>query len=262
MKKRIALILTTIVALVLVLTGCSNGKKSANDDTKTAGTLTIGLEGTYAPYSYRDNGKLTGFEVDLGKAVAKKLDLKAKFVPTKWDSLIAGLNSNTFDVVLNNVAENPSRLKHYIFSTPYVYSKSVIITKDGTGINSVDDIKGKKISAGTGTDNYNHAEKFGAKVVPAADFQTDMSMIDQGRVAGAINSKEAFLYWKKSHKSTDLKYITIPDNKLEPSKIAPIYNKKSTHLRGRVNKAIKELYADGTMKKLSIKYFGEDITKK
>ncbi|AUI71672.1 transporter substrate-binding domain-containing protein [Companilactobacillus alimentarius] len=261
MKKRIALILTTVVALILVLTGCSN-KNSANNDTKTQGTLTVGLEGTYAPYSYRDDGKLKGFEVDLAKDIAKKLDLKTKFVPTKWDSLIAGLNSNTFDVVFNNVAKNPSRKKHYIFSTPYIYSKSVIITKDGTGINSVDDIKGKKISAGTGTDNYNHAEKFGAKVVPAADFQTDMSMIDQGRVAGAINSREAFLYWKKSHKNTDLKYITIPDNKLEPSEIAPIYNKKSTHLRGRVNKAIKELYKDGTMKKLSIKYFGEDITKK
>ncbi|CAJ1182480.1 amino acid ABC transporter substrate-binding component [Companilactobacillus paralimentarius DSM 13238 = JCM 10415] len=260
MKKRIALILTMIAAFVLVLTGCSN--KSANSDTKTDGTLTIGLEGTYAPYSYRDNGKLKGFEVDLGKAIAKKLDLKAKFVPTKWDSLIAGLNSNTFDVVLNNVAKNPSREKHYIFSTPYIYSKSVIITKDGTGINSVNDIKGKKISAGTGTDNYNHAEKFGAKVVPAADFQTDMSMINQGRVAGAFNSKEAFLYWKESHKNTDLKYITIPNSKLEPSEIAPIYNKKSTHLRNRVNKAIKELYKDGTMKKLSNKYFGEDITKK
>lgn len=259
MKKRIALILTTIVALVLVLTGC--GKKTASD-TKTAGTLTIGLEGTYAPYSYRDNGKLDGFEVEYGKAVAKKLGLKAKFVPTKWDSLIAGLNSKTFDVVINNVAENASRKKAYIFSTPYIYSKSVIITKKNSGINSVDDIKGQKIAAGTGTDNFNHAKAFGADVVPAPDFQTDMSMIDQGRVKGAFNSKEAFLYWKKDHKNTDLKYVEIPESKLASSKIAPIYNKKSTKLAKEVTKATKELYKDGTMKKLSIKYFGEDITKK
>ncbi|MQS76590.1 transporter substrate-binding domain-containing protein [Companilactobacillus halodurans] len=261
MKKRIALILTTVVALILVLTGCSSNK-SANSDTKKAGTLTIGLEGTYAPYSYREDGKLKGFEVDLGKDIAKKLDLKAKFVPTKWDSLIAGLNSKTFDVVLNNVAENASRKKQYIFSTPYIYSKSVVITKDGTGITSVDDIKGQKIAAGTGTDNYNHAKHFGADVVPSSDFQTSMSMIDEGRVKGAFNSREAFLTWKKDHKNTDLKYITIPNKELAPSKIAPIFNKNSTHLRGRVNKAIKELYKDGTMKKLSMKYFGEDITKK
>jgi len=260
MKKRIALILTTLVALILVLTGCSSNKSASN--TKTAGTLTIGLEGTYAPYSYRENGKLDGFEVEYGKAVAKKLGLKAKFVPTKWDSLIAGLNSNTFDVVINNVAENPSREKQYLFSTPYIYSRSVIITKDGSGINSVDDIKGQKIAAGTGTDNFNDAKKFKADVVPSSDFQTSMSMIDQGRVKGAFNSKEAFLTWKKDHKSTDLKYITIPENKLAASKIAPIFNKKSTKLSKQVTKATNELFKDGTMKKLSVKYFGEDITKK
>jgi len=265
MKKKIALILTTLVALILVLTGCSSNKNAG--DTKTPGTLTIGLEGTYAPYSYRDNGKLDGFEVEYGKAVAKKLGLKAKFVPTKWDSLIAGLNAKTFDVVINNVAENPSRKKAYIFSEPYIYSRSVVITKDNSGINSIDDIKGQKIAAGTGTDNYNHAKHFGATVVPAGDFQTSMSMIDNGRVKGAFNSKEAFLTWKKDQdkkdkKKTDLKYIEIPENKLPVSKIAPIYNKKSTKLSKDVTKATKELYKDGTMKKLSVKYFGEDITKK
>ena len=129
-------------------------------------------------------------------------------------------------------------------------------------INSVDDIKGQKIAAGTGTDNYNHAKHFGASVVPATDFQTAMSMIDQGRVKGAFNSKEAFLTWKKDHKNTDLKYIEIPESKLPISEIAPIYNKKSTKLSKKVTKATKELYKDGTMKKLSVKYFGEDITKK
>ncbi|WP_119327301.1 transporter substrate-binding domain-containing protein [Companilactobacillus musae] len=260
MKKRIALILTTLVALILVLTGCSSNKNAS--DTKTKGTLTIGLEGTYAPYSYREDGKLKGFEVDYGKAIAKKLGLKAKFVPTKWDSLIAGLNSNTFDVVINNVAENASRKKQYLFSTPYIYSRSVVITKDGSGINSVDDIKGQKIAAGTGTDNFNDAKKFKADVVPSSDFQTSMSMIDQGRVKGAFNSKEAFLTWKKDHKNTDLKYITIPESKLPASKIAPIFNKKSTKLSKDVTKATNELYKDGTMTKLSNKYFGEDITKK
>src|SRR5699024_5118496 len=134
---------------------------SAENDTKTKGTLTVGLEGTFAPYSYREHGKLTGFEVELARDVAKELDLKVKFVPTKWDSLIAGLNSKTFDVVFNNVAINPSRKKQYIFSTPYIYSKSVIVTKkDNTEIKSIDDVKGKKLGEGTGTDNYNKAKKF------------------------------------------------------------------------------------------------------
>ncbi|WP_125587794.1 transporter substrate-binding domain-containing protein [Companilactobacillus jidongensis] len=261
MKKRIILLLSTIAALVLILTGCSSNSSQAT--TKTKGTLTIGLEGTYAPYSYREDGKLKGFEVDLGKDIAKEMGMKAKFVPTKWDSLIAGLNSNTFDVVINNVAMNKSREKQYIFSTPYIYSRSALIMKkDNTDIKNITDIKGKKVAAGTGTDNYNKAEKYGADIVPSADFQTSMSMIDQGRVEAAVNSKEAFLTWEKDHKNTDLKYQVISSKYIAASKIAPIYNKKSTKLRGDVNKAMKKLYKDGTMKKLSIKYFGEDITKK
>lgn len=261
MKKKIILLLSTIAALVLILTGCSSNSNQAK--TKTKGTLTIGLEGTYAPYSYREDGKLKGFEVDLGKDIAKELGLKAKFVPTKWDSLIAGLNSNTFDVVINNVAMNKSREKQYIFSTPYIYSRSALIMKqDNKDIKNITDIKGKKVAAGTGTDNYNKAEKYGADIVPSADFQTSMSMIDQGRVEAAVNSKEAFLTWKKDHKNTDLKYQVISSKYIAVSKIAPIYNKKSTALRDDVNKAMKKLYKDGTMKKLSVKYFGEDITKK
>ncbi|KRK65135.1 amino acid ABC transporter substrate-binding component [Companilactobacillus tucceti DSM 20183] len=262
MKKRIALIIAAAFAFILVLSGCSSN--SAENDTKTKGTLTVGLEGTFAPYSYREHGKLTGFEVELARDVAKELDLKVKFVPTKWDSLIAGLNSKTFDVVFNNVAINPSRKKQYIFSTPYIYSKSVIVTKkDNTEIKSIDDVKGKKLGEGTGTDNYNKAKKFDADVVPSSDYQTTLSMIDQGRIAGTINSKESFLTWKKDgHQNTDLHYIEIPSSKIETSKIAPIYNKNSKHLRDRVNKALKKLEKDGTLTKLSKKYFTDDITKK
>ncbi|MQS51827.1 transporter substrate-binding domain-containing protein [Companilactobacillus mishanensis] len=261
MKKRALLILATVAALVLVLTGCSN---SSSSETKTKGTLTIGLEGTYAPYSYRENGKLTGFEVELGKDIAKEMNLKAKFVPTKWDSLIAGLNSNTFDMVLNNLAESKDRKAHYIFAQPYVNSQPVIVTKDSdNSITSVKDLKGVKMAEGTGTDNYNNAKKFGGDIVPSSDFQTTMSMIDQGRVKATINSKEAFLTWQKDSKSKsdNLKYQVIPAKDLKASKIAPMFNKKSTKLRGDVNKAMDKLYKDGTMKHLSNKYFGEDITK-
>ncbi|WP_125708416.1 transporter substrate-binding domain-containing protein [Companilactobacillus zhongbaensis] len=259
MKKRILVLLSLVATIALVLTGCSSNKSS---ETKTAGTLTIGLEGTYAPYSYRENGKLTGFEVDFAKALAKKMDLKAKFVPTKWDSLIAGLNSKTFDIVINNVGETKDREKHYIFAKPYVQSKSVLITKeDDPSIKSVDDLKGVKVAEGTGTDNYNKAKKFGANIVPSSDFATTMSMIKQGRVKATINSREAFLTWQKDNKNSGLKYQVIPTNKIPNTKIAPIFNKDSTALRDKVNKAEQELREDGTLKRLSIKYFGEDISK-
>ncbi|MDN6704506.1 MAG: transporter substrate-binding domain-containing protein, partial [Lactiplantibacillus plantarum] len=99
--KRFALTLG-VVATGVLLTACGSSNSSSKggytSELKQSKQLTIGLEGTYAPYSYRQGGKLTGFEVDLGKAVAKKMNLKANFVPTKWDSLIAGLGSSKYDV--------------------------------------------------------------------------------------------------------------------------------------------------------------------
>lgn len=93
---------------ILGLTACG---KTQTAETKTPKTLTVGLEGTYAPYSYRKDGKLTGFEVELAQKTAQRMGLKTKFVTTGWDSLIAGLNTNNYDVIFNNMAENPQRKK-------------------------------------------------------------------------------------------------------------------------------------------------------
>ena len=95
---------------------------ATSSELKQKGTLTIGLEGTFAPYSYRKDGKLTGFEVELGKDIAKQMGLKAKFVPTKWDGLIEGVNTGKYDIVLNNVTVTKERQAKFGFSTPYIYS--------------------------------------------------------------------------------------------------------------------------------------------
>lgn len=255
MKKKLGLLLTIGLA-AMVLVAC--GSKSNQADTKTPGTLTIGMEGTYAPYAYRDkNGKLTGFEVELARETAKRMGLKPKFVTTGWDSLIAGLGSNQYDVIFNDMWVNPARKKQFRYATPYIYSKSVLISKPGL---KLDDLKGKTIAAGTGTENWTTAEKLGAKVVAAPDFQTDMDMINQGRADGAVNSEAAFNYWKKSHKDSDLTYQVIPDKYIKIEPIAPMLNKKSTKLTKEMDKALKAEQKDGTIKKLSIKYFGKDLT--
>lgn len=261
--KKLTVVLGTVMALVLVLAGCGNTKKDAKSElVGDDKTLTVGLEGTYAPYSYRQDGKLKGFEVELGQAMAKKMGLKAKFVPTKWDSLIAGLQAKKFDVVINNVTVTKERKKQFIFSTPYIYSKSALIVPKDSKLKSVDDIKGKKFPEGTGTENAIYAEKFGADVMPSDTFQNTVSLISEGRAQGTINSREAFYSWAKDNPDNKLKVTEIPTSKIPASEIAAMFNKQSPALRDKANKALKELQADGTLTKLSKKYFMTDITKK
>ncbi len=264
--KQLALVLG-VVAIGGLLTACgsnnSSSKSGYKSELKQSKQLTIGLEGTYAPYSYRKDGKLTGFEVDLGKAVAKKMNLKANFVPTKWDSLIAGLGSSKYDVVLNNIAETPERKKSYIFSTPYIYSRYALITKAGDkSIQKLADVKGKKLAEGTGTNNEVQAKKLGAKTVPSGDFTTTLALIRQGRVQGTINAREAWFAYAQSNSTKGLDYHKVPDSQAEPVNISAMFNKNDTKLKAKFNKVLQQLRKDGTLAKLSKQYFGTDITTK
>lgn len=255
-----------VVTVGSLLTACgSKSSSSANSgyqsELKTSKTLTVGLEGTYPPYSYRKNGKLTGFEVDLTKAVAKKMGLKTKFVPTKWDSLVAGLGSSKFDVVVNNITQTPARKKQYLFSTPYVYSKYALVTaKSNTSLKTTSDVKGKKLAEGTGTDNELLAKKLGAKILPSGELSSTLDLVRQGRADATINAESALLTYKKSNNLNGLKYRVLTNKEQAPAKISAVFNKKNPKLRTKFNRVLKQLRQDGTLKKLSVKYFGSDIT--
>lgn len=255
------------VALAVVLTACGNNSSSkssaagSNLDLQTSGTLTVGLEGTFQPYSYRKDGKLTGFEVDLARDVAKKMGLKVKFVPTKFDSLIAGLDVNKYDVVFNNIAENKARKQKYLFSTPYIYSKSQLaVKKSNKAIKKITDIKGKKVAEATTTNNAKDAKRLGATITPTDGFQQSIDLVNQGRVDGTINSREAFYAYLKQKPNASIKLIDSGDA-IASQKIGAIVTKKHAKLQKQITKAINELKKDVTLTKLSKQYFGGDVTK-
>src|SRR6202008_4976916 len=105
---------------------------------KSAGVFKIGTEGTYAPFTYHnDSGKLVGFDVEIGEAIAAKLGVKPEFVEGKWDGLIAGLDAKRYDAVINEVAITDARKVKYDFSDPYIVSHAALIVRsDNTSIKS------------------------------------------------------------------------------------------------------------------------------
>lgn len=114
---------------------------------KERGTLRVGLEGTYPPFSFQgEDGKLTGFEVEFANALAEHLGVKADLKPTKWDGMLASLDSKRIDVVINQVTISPERQKKYDFSTPYTISGIQALVKKGSEdtIKTAADLKGKK----------------------------------------------------------------------------------------------------------------------
>lgn len=232
----------------------------ALDRIKSEGVLKIGTEGTYAPFTYHDkDGKLVGFDVEIGQEVAKRLGVEPKFLEGKWDGLIAGLDANRYDVVINQVGITPERQKKYIFSEPYIVSKAVLIVKEGnTDIKSFDDLKGRK-SAQSLSSNYGKiAREHGADVVANDGFDQSVQLVLSGRAEATVNSSLSFLDFKKQ--KPDVKLVVAAELE-NADKSGVLLRKGEEDVQAEVNKALEQIKSDGTYKKLADKYFGADVSK-
>ncbi|HWU60553.1 MAG TPA: amino acid ABC transporter substrate-binding protein [Ensifer sp.] len=230
------------------------------DDVKKANTLKIGTEGTYAPFTFHDaSGKLVGFDVEIGEAIAKKIGVKPEFVEGKWDGLIAGLDAKRYDTVINQVGITDARKKKYDFSEPYIASKAVLIVKqDNDKIKSFANLKGKK-SAQSLTSNFGKiAEANGAELVGTDGFDQSIQLVLTGRVDATINDSLSFLDFKKHKPDAPVKVVATEAN-ADYSGI--IIRKGEPELLAAINKALADIKADGTYDAISKKYFGEDVSK-
>jgi len=257
-------ILNTGVALLL---GASLlGQAVAGEQLKTIkdkGVINIGLEGTYPPFSFVDeSGKLSGFEVELSEALAKELGVKAKIQPTKWDGILAALESKRLDAVVNQVTISEERKKKYDFSEPYTVSgiQALVLTKKAAELNikSAADLGGKKVGVGLGT-NY---EQWVKANVPTADVRTyedDPTKFQElrvGRIDAILIDRLAALEYAKKAKDT-----TAAGDAFSRQEAGIALRKGEPELLDAINKALDKLRADGTLAKLSEKYFGADVTK-
>jgi cystine transport system substrate-binding protein len=161
--------------------------------------INVGLEGTYPPFSFQDeNGKLAGFEVELSELLAKELGVKAKVQPTKWDGILAALESKRLDVVINQVTISEERKKKYDFSEPYTVSgiQALVLKKKAElNIKTAADLAGKKVGVGLGT-NYEQWVKQDvpkAEVAPMKTTRPSSQDLRNGRIDAILIDRLAAL---------------------------------------------------------------------
>jgi len=224
---------------------------------KAAGSFRVGTEGNYSPFTYRDaKGTLIGFDVEIAQEVAKRLGVTAKFTEGPWDGLIAGLDANRYDAVINEVTITDARKVKYDFSDAYGATKAVLIVKNGdTKIKTFADLKGKKVVANLTTTYAQLARDNGAEVI-SSDLPFDL--VSQGRADATINDRLFFLDYKKQKPNVPL-LIVAEHQDVDYQGV--IVRKGNPELVAAINKALKDLKADGTYLKISQKYFGEDISR-
>lgn len=267
MSRRLLTVASALVATALALTACSGSGSapasgSATDDygLVKGGTLTVATEGTYRPFSFHEDGsgELTGYDVEIARAVGKELGLDVEFKETQWDAIFAGLDAKRFDVIGNQVTINEEREAKYLFSTPYTVSHGVIVVKDSTtDITSFASLKGKTTAQSLSSNWHDLAVESGAKVEAVEGWAQAVALLQQGRVDATINDELTFLDYKKTDGANGLKVAAETD---DAGKAAFAARKDEDKLVKAIDGALDKLRADGTLAKLGDKYFGQDVS--
>ena len=250
--------LVVLGALSLSLSGVATAASLA--EIKSAGAIRIGTEGTYAPFTYHEaSGDLVGFDVEIGRAIAAKLGVKAGFIEGKWDGLIAGIDANRYDLVINQVSITPERQAKYDFSAPYIVSKAVVLVRnDDDSIKGFADLKGKK-AAQSLTSNFGKlAASNGAELVATDGFNQSVELVLSRRADATINDSLSYLDFKKHKPDAPLKIAATQES---ADSAGVLLAKGQPELLAAVNQALTDIKADGTYLKIADKYFGADVSK-
>ena len=281
MKRRTFISLMSVMAAagVRTLAGCSSnsgssaaasGAASSAASTGAAdqlaaiqanGKLVVALEGAWQPWSYHDESDtLVGYDVEVSRAIAEKLGVEPEYVESDWDSLFAGLDAGRYDMVCNGVEVTDERALTYDFTTPYGYIHTALaVKKDNDTIQTFEDLKGKTTANSLASTYMELAESYGATVQGIDTLEETIQLLTAGRIDATLNADVSFYDYLNVHPDADFKLVAQTE---DASHVAIPVRKgdDSASLLEAINTAIEELRADGTLKALGEKYFGQDIS--
>jgi polar amino acid transport system substrate-binding protein len=261
--KSLVMVLTVSI---LILSACATKKDSGDNKNSNVGdgsyeivkkgSLTFAASGVYKPFNYEEKGKLTGFDIEIGEAIADKMGLKPNPVTNPFETIMQGLIGKKYDAIIGSMAYTKDRAKQANFTEPYYYSGGMIfVSEDNTDIKSEEDLKGKKIGvvaqstyekpAQTLSDNIQY---YSSDVVALKDLTIE-GRLDAVITADIVGYEAIDNDFKIKEVGKPL-WVEQPSIAVRPDNDA---------LREAIDKALKEIIEDGTYDEISKKWFDRNL---
>lgn len=268
MKKVVVFALTAMLAFSLLLTGCSSTDTGSAvdeswDKVKNKGEIVLGLDASFPPMGYTDEkGEIVGFDIDVAKEVAKRLDIKLKLQPINWDINEQELNTGNVDMLWNGMTLTDARKASMLCSDPYMKNRQILVVKKDSGLKTTADLAGKNLALQSGSSAEEALSKAAdlkdslKDVVKFEDNMTALMDLEKGGVDVVLLDEIVARYYIKDKADQ----LVVLDESLADEEYGIGFRKNDKALAAKVGETLKAMAADGTLKQISMDWFEEDIT--
>ena len=259
MKKLILFI------VVMMLVACTQAPVEGDLSLKTIednGKMIVGFT-EYPPMGFKENGEVTGFDIDIAKEVAERLGVEAEFVYIDWDAKVLELNGKNIDMIWNGLTITADREKEILFSKPYFDNRIVIISLNGSGIDQIADLSEMKV--GVELQSSGQAAVEGNDVFASIDELVKYTTITEAILdlkAGGIDAIVADEIFARYAVSKEADQYQVASEVFNSENYGIGFRLEDVALRDKVDAIIDEMAADGTAAEISMKWFGEDLLKR
>jgi len=254
MRKMTAIIVVLVAGMMLWQTALADDLAGVKEN----GKITMAMSGQYPPFNFvNDQNQLTGFDVEVGQEIAKRIGVTGVPMTTAWDGIIAGLLADKYELICGSMAITDARLKSIDFSDPYYRSGAQLFVKKGSAVKSVADLKGKKLGVTLGTtyeqwvrDNIKDVDIRTYKGVPDMILEVANGRIDgfiTDKIVGALAIKEKAVP------------IELAGDLLYEEKMGIALRQGNPELKEAINKALLSMKEDNSYHDISMKWLGLDV---
>ena len=268
--KKSALITILILVVCLGFTACNKKQDSSSavnqnavDALKSRGVLVLGYDVNFPPLAFTDeNGELVGYDIELAQEVTQRMGVKLQAIPIDWDDKDNELENGTIDCVWSGYTITEPRKKAHSLTFPYLTNQQVLIVRKTGAVNAYEDLQGRVIGYRSSSSSEQAVDSnlsFKNMLGDIITYKTTQGALDDLKVGviDAMVMDSVFAYYYTTKTSEPFAVVVTPLNSEEYS---ICFRKNEPELRDEVERILLKMAADGTIEKISNKWFGQDVS--